>query len=171
MLNKPTCVLSATEDAQARTVLDLLPPPYRRMGLFPVGRLDKDTTGLLLLTNDGDLAHRIISPKKHVPKVYLAEVDGVLDDEDIAAFAQGLRLSDGTLCLPAELVVAAPSTGRVTVYEGKYHQVKRMFAARGKHVTALHRLAVGGLTLDDSLPPGGFRELCPDELTAIFKET
>lgn len=170
MLYKPAGVLSATEDARQRTVLDLLPPEYRKMGLFPVGRLDKDTTGLLLLTNDGDLAHRVISPKKHVPKVYRAEVDGTLDEADRAAFAEGIALGDGTQCLPARLELLALDVGRVTVYEGKYHQVKRMFAARGKHVTALHRASIGALALDENMAPGDFREMLPEELEALFKE-
>ena len=171
MLYKPAGVLSATEDAHQQTVLDLLPSKYQRMGLFPVGRLDKDTTGLLLLTNDGDLAHRVISPKQHVPKVYRAETDGVLDEADIQAFAEGIILADETNCLPAKLELIGQTTGRVTVYEGKYHQVKRMFAARGKHVIALHRLSVGGLKVDESLAPGQFRELRPEEIEEIFKQT
>ncbi len=170
MLCKPAGVLSATEDARQQTVLDLLPPEYQKLGLFPVGRLDKDTTGLLLLTNDGDFAHRVISPKKHVPKVYRAQVEGVLTDEDAAAFAQGIVLADGTQCLPAKLEVLSPNLGRVTVYEGKYHQVKRMFAARGKPVTALHRLSIGGLALDEALRPGECRELSSEELAAVFNE-
>ena len=170
MLHKPAGVLSATEDPKQRTVLDLLPAPYRHMDLFPVGRLDKDTTGLLLLTNDGDFAHRVISPKKHVPKVYRAAVDGVLDEEDVAAFAQGIVLADGTACLPARLELPEPNIGRVTVYEGKYHQVKRMFAARGKPVTALHRESVGALTLDPALSAGAARELTPAELEAVFRD-
>ena len=163
MLHKPAGVLSATEDARQKTVLDLLPPALRRLELFPVGRLDKDTTGLLLLTDDGDFAHRVISPKKHVPKRYRARLDAPLEEGDVEAFATGLTLEDGTACLPAALRVTAPAEGLVTVYEGKYHQVKRMFAARGKHVLALHREGVGALALDPSLPPGGFRSLSPEE--------
>lgn len=170
MLHKPGGVLSATEDSRQQTVLDLLPQALRRQGLFPVGRLDKDTTGLLLLTNDGDLAHRIISPKKHVAKVYIAAVDAPLDETDAAAFAAGLTLADGTQCLPAALELLRPTKARVTVYEGKYHQIKRMFAARGKHVTALHRARIGALELDPSLAPGEFRPLRPEELEAIFDE-
>ncbi len=170
MLYKPAGVLSATEDARQKTVLDLLPTEYQKLGLFPVGRLDKDTTGLLLLTNDGDFAHRVISPKKHVPKVYRAQVDGTLDDRDVAAFAQGIVLADGTQCLSAKLEVLAPNVGRVTVFEGKYHQVKRMFAARGKPVVSLHRLSIGALALDEALRPGEYRELRPEELAAVFNE-
>ena len=168
MLYKPGGILSATEDARQPTVLDLLPAQLRRQGLFPVGRLDKDTTGLLLLTNDGAFAHRVISPKQHVPKVYLATVEGSLEPSDVAAFAEGLTLADGTVCLPARLEILRPDLGQVTVFEGKYHQVKRMFAARGKHVTALHRVSVGGLELDAALTPGDFRELTGAELAAVF---
>ena len=164
MLNKPEGVLSATDDPRQRTVLDLLTPEIRRLGLFPVGRLDKDTTGLLLLTNDGDFAHRVISPKQHVPKRYRAKLDGALRAEDIDAFADGITLADGTKCLPARLELSAPDEGLVTVYEGKYHQVKRMFAARGRTVADLHREQIGLLTLDESLQPGEYRELFPDEL-------
>ena len=169
MLHKPAGVLSATDDPKQTTVLDLLPPHLQKQGLFPVGRLDKDTTGLLLLTNDGDFAHRVISPKKHVPKRYRAALDGPIGPEDIAAFAEGLVLADGTKCLPAALERAESGEGIVTVYEGKYHQVKRMFAARGRTVTALHRERIGALWLDDALPPGAFRELRPEELDAIFQ--
>ena len=168
MLYKPEGLLSATEDARQPTVLDLLPAQLRRQGLFPVGRLDKDTTGLLLLTNDGSFAHRVISPKQHVPKVYLATVDGGLEPSDVDAFAAGLTLADGTVCLPAKLEILRPDLGQVSVFDGKYHQVKRMFAARGKHVTALHRCSVGGLVLDPALAPGGFRELTEGELAAVF---
>lgn len=168
MLYKPGGILSATEDARQPTVLDLLPEQLRRQGLFPVGRLDKDTTGLLLLTNDGVFAHRVISPKQQVPKVYRATVEGCLGEDDVLAFAEGLTLGDGTVCLPAKLEILQPGLGQVTVFEGKYHQVKRMFAACGKHVTVLHRLSVGGLELDAALTPGGFRELTPGELAAVF---
>ena len=170
MLNKPNGVLSATEDAKQETVLELLSPQLRRQGLFPVGRLDKDTTGLLLLTNDGDFAHRVISPKKHVPKLYRAAVDGILTQKDVAAFEKGIILSDGTVCLPAKLELVRPAVGLVTVYEGKYHQVKRMFAALGKHVTALHREQIGALCLDEGLKPGEYRELCAEELDLLFQK-
>ena len=170
MLYKPAGVLSATEDAKQETVLDLLSPQLRRQELFPVGRLDKDTTGLLLLTNDGDFAHRVISPKKHVQKIYRAAVDGVLTQEDVAAFERGPLLSDGTQCLPAKLELLRPSVGRVTVYEGKYHQVKRMFAVCGKHVTALHREQIGALVLDPALQPGEYRDLTEEELQLVFSE-
>ena len=165
MLHKPAGVLSATEDGRGATVLDLLPPELRRRGLFPVGRLDKDTEGLLLLTNDGGLAHRLLSPAHHVNKVYYVEVDGQLDQEDRAVFRRGLVLRDGTVCLPAELTVLdPPSQGLITLEEGKYHQVKRMLAARGKPVTYLKRLSMGPITLDPDLPLGAWRPLNRGEL-------
>ena len=168
MLNKPEGVLSATEDGQQPTVLDLLPPELRQRGLFPVGRLDKDTTGLLLLTDDGDLAHRLLSPRKHVDKVYLARVDGVVVSEDIEALAAGLTLADGTRCVPAGLKPLADGRScLVTLREGKYHQVKRMLVARGKPVRALHRLSMGPLTLDGELKPGKWRFLTLQERTEL----
>ena len=136
-----------------------------------MGRLDKDTTGLLLLTNDGDFAHRVTSPKRHVPKVYRAELDKSLSEADVDAFAEGLTLTDGTKCLPARLELQEPAVGRVTVFEGKFHQVKRMFQARGAAVLSLHRASVGSLTLDPALAPGEFRELEESELRAVFAET
>lgn len=169
MMNKPNGVLSATEDAGQQTVVDLLPESLKRQELFPVGRLDKDTTGLLLLTNDGGFSHSIITPKKHVAKVYRAAVTGILDESDIKAFEEGIILADGTECMSAKLEIERPSVGLATVYEGKYHQVKRMFAARGKHVTALHRLSIGGLSLDPELKPGQFRELTEEEKGKIFE--
>ena len=168
MMYKPGGVLSATEDSRQQTVLDLLPKDLQRLGLFPVGRLDKDTTGLLILTNDGDYAHRVISPKHHVAKCYRAAVDGVLDEGDVEAFAAGLVLADGLECLPAKLFIERPCVGVVTVYEGKYHQVKRMFASRGKHVTALHRFSTGALELDKSLKPGQYREMSAQEAQMVF---
>lgn len=169
MLDKPAGVLSVTEDMRQKTVFDLLPPEMRRMGLFPVGRLDKDTSGLLLLTNDGELAHRVIAPKSGIPKRYLAEVEGEVDEEDARAFREGLTLGDGTKCLPAVLEPLGRGRCLVTVMEGKYHQVKRMLAARGKPVVALRRLAVGDLELDESLGAGGFRELSEVDLCKVLK--
>ena len=169
MMNKPNGVLSATEDSQQKTVIDLLPENLRKQELFPVGRLDKDTTGLLLLTNDGVFSHNIISPNHHIAKVYRAAVTGILDESDIAAFEKGITLSDGTKCMSAKLEIERPSVGLATVYEGKYHQVKRMFASRGKHVTALHRLSIGGLSLDEKLKSGEFRELSEEEIKKIFE--
>ena len=164
MLNKPQGVVSATEDKKYPTVLDLI-ADKKRKDLFPVGRLDKDTEGLLLLTNDGGLAHRLLSPAHHVNKVYNVEVDGQLDQEDRAVFRRGLVLRDGTVCLPAELTVLdPPSQGLITLEEGKYHQVKRMLAARGKPVTYLKRLSMGPITLDPDLPLGAWRPLNRGEL-------
>ena len=167
MLHKPAGVLSATEDRRQSTVLDLLGPAERRMDLFPVGRLDKDTTGLLLLTDDGPLAHKLLSPKYHVPKVYLAEIDGRVGEADIAAFAGGMTLEDGTVCRDAALEDLGEGLARVTLREGKYHQVKRMLAARGKPVTALHREKFGPLTLDPALSPGSYRALTGEEQRAL----
>lgn len=169
MMDKPEGVLSVTEDRRQRTVLDLLPEELRRLGLFPVGRLDKDTSGLLLLTNDGDFAHRVISPKSNVPKRYRAEVEGVPDERDVKAFKEGIVLSDGTQCLPAALEITGGSVCFVTVMEGKYHQVKRMLAACGKPVAHLRRLSVGELSLGESLEPGGIRELGQEDLCKVLK--
>lgn len=168
MLNKPAGVLTATEDGKQATVMELLPALYRACGCMPVGRLDKDTTGLLLLTTDGTLAHRLIAPERHVDKVYEAEVEGALEEADIAAFAQGIPLKDFT-ALPARLEILGPGRGRVTVREGKYHQVKRMFGARGKPVLRLHRTAFGPLALDAGLAPGKYRELTEKEIAALYQ--
>lgn len=168
MLDKPEGLITATEDREQRTVLDLLPPELRGKGLFPVGRLDKDTSGFLLLTNDGDFAHRVISPKKGVSKRYYAVVDGVPGEEDAAAFREGLVLGDGTQCLPAELECSGGSECWVTVQEGKYHQVKRMLASRGLPVLRLRRLSIGGLELDSTLGSGGLRQLDEEEIGKIF---
>ena len=168
LMNKPAGVLSVTEDRKQDTVLDLLDEPQKKLGLFPVGRLDKDTKGLLLLTNDGDFAHRVISPASGVTKVYCAEVDGIPDQEDVAAFEKGIVLRDGLHCLPAKLELTGGNTCRVTVMEGKYHQVKRMLAARGKPVLQLKRIAIGGIELDETLAEGDIRELKDEELCKIF---
>lgn len=171
MLDKPAGVLSATEDKNQRTVLDLLPRELRSLGLFPVGRLDKDTTGLLLLTNDGDFAHRVISPKHNVIKTYYAVTALPVGDEDVAAFREGITLADGTRCLPAVLEPLEGCTCRVLVREGKYHQVRRMLASRGKNVLQLRRLAIGGLELDRSLGAGGCRELRQFEKQLVFSSS
>ena len=166
MLHKPAGVLSATEDGRGRTVLDLLTPELRKIGVFPVGRLDKDTEGLLLLTDDGELAHALLSPKKHVDKVYYARVTGRLVPEDCAAFAAGMTLGDGLECMPAGLEILSAgeeSECLVTLREGKFHQAKRMLAARGKPVAYLKRLSMGALRLDETLAPGAFRLLTPEE--------
>lgn len=167
MLHKPAGVLSATEDGRGKTVLDLLPQELKKRGLFPVGRLDKDTEGLLLLTNDGALAHDLLSPKKHVDKVYFARVDGALDEDDCAAFASGMTLDDGFVCLPAALQLLRRGECLVTLREGKFHQVKRMLAARGAPVTYLKRLSMGPLTLDEGLAPGAYHALTEGELAAL----
>lgn len=170
IMDKPEGVLSVTEDRKQKTVLDLLPEEQRRMGLFPVGRLDKDTSGLLILTNDGDFAHRVISPKSGVEKLYLARVEGEPDEADAAAFADGITLADGTKCLPAKLEPLGDGQCLVTVMEGKYHQVKRMLASRGKPVVKLRRLAVGELMLDEELGAGAFRELTEKDLRRILPD-
>ena len=171
LLNKPCGVLTAARDPKQPTVLDLLPPAYRACGCMPVGRLDKDTSGLLLLTTDGELAHRLLSPKRHGWKCYEATVDGPLNAQDAAAFAAGLELSDFT-ALPAELEILRSSpqeaVAQVRVREGTFPQVRRMFAARGRTVTALRRLSLGPLTLDASLQPGEYRELTVQELTELL---
>lgn len=171
MLHKPAGVVSATEDGRDRTVLDLLPPQYREMGLFPVGRLDKDTEGLLLITNDGPLAHRLLSPRHHVDKVYYLEVDGILDQEDVEAVSQGILLKDGYQCLPGKLELLSGNTAAyITIREGKYHQIKRMMAARGKPVTYLKRIKFGALTLDEQLDKGGWRALTDREIHSLFRQ-
>lgn len=175
MLNKPQGVVSATEDSRDRTVLDLVADRYGHFELFPVGRLDKDTEGLLLLTNDGKLAHNLLSPRKHVPKTYFAEVAGRVDEDDIKAFASGVELDDGYVTMPAKLVILrqADSAGEpvskieLTIVEGKFHQVKRMFQAVGKKVVYLKRIAMGTLLLDEHLAAGQCRELTEDELEQL----
>lgn len=169
LLHKPAGVLTATEDRKLPTVLDLLPPELRRIGLAPVGRLDKDTEGLLLLTNDGELAHRLLSPKYHVEKRYFARVDGELSAADAEAFARGMTLGDGLECLPAGLEVLPDRVCIVTLREGKFHQVKRMLAARGAPVLYLKRLSMGPLTLDDSLAAGAYRLLRAEEILALYR--
>lgn len=171
MLNKPAGYLSATEDGRGLTVLDLLPQELRRQGLFPVGRLDKDTEGLLLLTDDGDLAHRLLSPKKHVDKVYQARLDRPLGEADRDAFARGILLEDGYRCMAAELELLGDGTEvRIVLREGKFHQVKRMTAARGSQVLSLKRLRMGPLVLDEALAPGQWRRLTPAEVQALGEE-
>lgn len=168
MLHKPAGVLSATEDPRQKTVLDLLPEELRRREIFPVGRLDKDTEGLLLLTDDGDLAHRLLSPKRHVDKVYYARLDRPLGEADRAAFAQGMVLPDGTRCRPAGLeLIGDGSEVLVTLHEGKFHQIKRMTACRGSAVCYLKRIAMGPLRLDEGLEKGGFRPLTAEEVAKI----
>lgn len=172
MLNKPAGVVSATTDRRETTVVELI-KDSRRDGLFPVGRLDKDTEGLLLITDDGELAHRLLSPKKHVDKVYFAKIQGQVTDEDIKIFAQGLDIGDEKPTLPAELVIC--STGEfseimLTIREGRFHQVKRMFQAVGKEVVYLKRLRMGSITLDEALKPGEYRRLTEEEVERLCSQ-
>ena len=178
MMNKPPGVLSATEDRKDRTVLDLLPEEYALFEPFPVGRLDKDTVGLLLLTNDGKLAHELLSPRKHVPKTYEATVEGEVDSEDVAAFASGVQLEDGYMTQPAQLTILSRERGAkvisyisLVITEGKFHQVKRMFQAVGKKVVFLKRVSMGELKLDETLPLGAFRDLTVEELQLLGAES
>jgi 16S rRNA pseudouridine516 synthase len=166
LLNKPAGFVTATEDPVEKTVMELIPQELKHLDLKPVGRLDKATEGLLLFTNDGDLLHRLISPKKEVPKIYYARHEGQADQEDVAAFAAGLTLRDGTVCLPAKLEPLGPGESLVTVCEGKYHQVRRMMASRNMTVTYLERRQEGALTLGD-LPRGQVRELTEDEIAVL----
>ncbi|MCL1701008.1 pseudouridine synthase [Lysinibacillus sp. Bpr_S20] len=170
MMNKPPGVISATEDLRDETVIDLLDPLHQHFQPFPVGRLDKDTEGLLLITNDGVLAHNLLSPKKHVPKVYYAQIEGIVTEDDCEKFAQGVELDDGYVTKPGELIIlksAQQSEIELTIQEGKFHQVKRMFEAVGKRVTYLKRLSMGSLNLDDSLELGEYRELTAEELAYL----
>ena len=166
MLNKPAGYVTATEDPRDRTVMELLPARYAHLDLKPVGRLDKETEGLLLFTNDGDLLHRLISPKKEVPKVYYARHEGEAGQEDIRAFAEGLTLRDGLNCLGARLKPLGPGESLITVCEGKYHQVRRMMASRNMTVLYLERRQEGTLTLGD-LPRGETRELTDGEIAHL----
>ena len=166
MLNKPAGYVTATEDASERTVMELLPEAYRNFDLKPVGRLDKATEGLLLFTNDGDLLHRLISPKKEVPKVYYARHEGTAEEADVAAFAAGLTLRDGTVCLGAKLAPLGAGESLITVCEGKYHQVRRMMASRNMTVLYLERRMEGPLDLAD-LPRGQVRELTEQEIVLL----
>ena len=170
MLNKPDGYISATEDNRDSTVLDLIDPVYLAFKPFPVGRLDKDTEGLLVLTNDGALAHRVLSPKKHVKKRYYAKIDGRVTGEDIEAFKEGVQLDDGYNTLPAELEILKSGENseiELTIVEGKFHQVKRMFEAVGKKVTYLKRLSMGELRLDTKLELGQYRELTDEEILML----
>lgn len=168
MLHKPAGVVSATEDKKDQTVLDLI--DSKRKDLFPVGRLDKDTEGLLLITNDGQLAHRLLSPSKHVDKVYFARIDGKVTEEDVRNFSAGIDIGDEKPTLPAELTILNSSDEseiELTIREGRFHQVKRMFHAVGKEVTYLKRLRMGTLVLDENLPVGQFRQLTKKEIEQL----
>lgn len=169
MLHKPAGVISATEDSKEMTVIDLISEKLRK-DLFPVGRLDKDTEGLLLITNDGELAHRLLSPKKHVDKTYFAVIDGKVTEDDIQIFKQGVDIGDEKLTMPADLVILKSdeiSEIELTIREGRFHQVKRMFHAVGKEVTYLKRLRMGTLQLDDTLEPGQYRALTKKEIEKL----
>lgn len=168
MLNKPSGVISATEDDTDKTVIDLLPQKYKNADIFPVGRLDKDTVGLLLLCNDGAFAHNTLSPKKHIDKTYIVEFDGVLPDNAEALFDEGIQLKDFK-CKSARLKILSPSRAEVVISEGKYHQVKRMFKALGCEVTYLERTAFGEISLDKNLKRGEFRELNEEEMKYISR--
>lgn len=168
MLNKPAGFVTATEDPVERTVMELLPPEYKYMDLKPVGRLDKQTEGLLLFTNDGDLLHRLISPGREVQKVYYARHEGTAEAADVEAFRQGMILRDGTVCRSAVLEPLGPGQSLITICEGKYHQVRRMMAARGMHVLYLERRQEGGLELGD-LSRGEVRELTQEEKSLLDK--
>ena len=168
MLHKPAGLVSATEDPKQPTVLELLPDHKKRVGRLPAGRVDKDTAGLLLLTNDGVLAHRLLAPRRHVDKTYFVQVEGQLDETDVEAFSTGMTLGDGLVCMPAGLeVLGQPDTAIVTLREGKYHQIKRMLASRGKPVRYLKRLTMGPLKLDPALKRGEWRPLTEEEMAAL----
>lgn len=172
MLNKPAGVISATWDAKHKTVVDLMPEEYKCFELFPVGRLDIDTEGLVVMTNDGQLAHDVLSPNKHVWKTYYALIEGNVSDQDVKAFNQGVMLDDGYKTLPAKLVILKSgdrSEIKITICEGKFHQVKRMFEAQGKKVIYLRRIKMGNLELDESLKEGESRELTEAEVDQLKK--
>ena len=170
MLNKPPGVISATEDKHDKTVIDLLDPLSQHFKPFPVGRLDKDTEGLLILTNDGHLTHQLLSPKKHVPKLYFAVIEGRVTEDDVMKFKEGVTLDDGYFTKPGELTILSSgdvSEIELSIMEGKFHQVKRMFGSVGKKVTYLKRIRMGSLQLDETLELGDYRHLTEDELVAL----
>lgn len=170
MLNKPQGVVSASDSEKDETVVDLVPEELYRKGLFPAGRLDKDTTGFVLITDDGDFAHRILSPKNHIFKTYIAGLEHSLSDDDIKSLENGITLGDGTVLKEAKIEIIKDGDKpfvKIMICEGKYHQVKRMFAATGNKVVSLHRSKMGGLELDKSLEPGECREISPEELALI----
>lgn len=168
LMNKPKGVLSASEDKSRKTVVDLVPKEFKRNGLFPVGRLDKDTTGLLIITDDGDFAHRAIAPNKNVYKTYEATLDGAVTNEMIEAFSKGVILADGTVCKKARLASIAPNKAQIMISEGKYHQIKRMFGTVGLGVNELKRTAIGGLRLPSDLGEGECFLLTEQEINSIF---
>lgn len=168
MLNKPPGLVSATRDRLSSTVMELLRPEHRRSDLFPAGRLDKDTEGFLLLTNDGELAHRLLSPKKHVDKTYRVSIDHGLSGEDVQRLEQGVDIGEDCLTLPAKVQQIDEKVILLTIQEGKFHQVKRMLMAVDNSVTALKRISFGGITLDDTLKPGEYRELTEEEVKILY---
>ncbi len=169
MLNKPQGVVCATRDGLSQTVLELIPQQLRRRGLFPAGRLDKDTEGFVLITDDGGLAHRMLSPKSHVPKTYLVRTAYPIDERLVPAFAQGLTIDGGELCLPAELTLSEdPFCCTLVLHEGKFHQVKRMFESCGNKVTFLKRVRIGALELDPELPLGGCLEIMHKDVEKLL---
>lgn len=170
LMNKPKGVLSASNDKKRKTVVDLVPPELKRAGLFPVGRLDRDTTGLLIITDDGDFAHNAISPKKNIYKTYIAELDGEVTDSMVEAFEKGVVLADGTLCRKAFLKALSKNTAEIKICEGRFHQIKRMFGTVGLGVNELSRVALGGLKLPPDLGQGECRELSADEKESILKD-
>lgn len=170
LLNKPAGYLSAVQDARDKTIMELIPPEYLRLNVMPVGRLDKATEGLLLLTNDGQLNHRLLSPRNGVWKTYYCEHEGAATAADVKAFARGLTLSDGLKCLPAELIPQELGKSLVRVQEGKFHQVRRMMESKQMHVTYLRRIQEGCLCLGE-LPMGQVRELTQEEVEALWRET
>lgn len=172
MFHKPQGVITATEDTREQTVMDFIQSPIKKK-LFPVGRLDKDTEGLLLITNDGEMAHRLLSPKKHVSKIYVAKVQGVVDEQDVKVFRDGVKIDADFTAMPANLVILQQgdiSRVQIEIFEGKFHQIKRMFQARGKEVIYLKRLSMGPLSLDEKLLPGEFRHLTKKEINALQEE-
>ncbi|MBQ6624551.1 MAG: 16S rRNA pseudouridine(516) synthase [Clostridia bacterium] len=170
MLNKPKGIVSAREDSRDITVVDILPDEYKRKNIFPAGRLDKDTVGFVLMTDDGDFAHKILSPKNHIEKTYVAEIEKNLSDEDIEKFKNGITLGDGTVCLSAKVRMTDEKYAEIKIVEGRYHQVKRMFASLGNKVVSLKRTSMGKLKLDENLAEGECRLLSKEELDLIVEK-
>ena len=169
LMNKPEGILSASADKRVKTVVDIVPDHLKRAGLFPVGRLDKNTTGLLIITDDGDFGHKVTSPKSLIEKRYLAELDGKIEEEYITVFENGVTLADGEECMPARLEIVSDNIGIVTIKEGKYHQIKRMFGIVGLGVNKLKRLSIGKLTLPENLKEGSVKELEEADIRKIFQ--